>query len=695
MHQGFLFFKGGDMGKVQMLLRVLLFVLMSIPVAASCQEKLPGPEEIDLEKIVITPFRYSHSLGTVPASVTIISSQDIENSNAETIVDVLRASPGIVVRDYYGTGNKATVDLRGFGEFAASNTLVLIDGRRVNEIDLSGTAWTQIPLDTVERIEIIRGSGSVLYGDNAVGGTINIITKRGSGKPSVEVETQVGSYQMDSERVTVSGETERLSYMLRMGGYSTNGYRQNSYYRSEDFDSKFIFDIADTSKFTIAANYHDADFGMPGALRESQLKACTRRDTKFPDDDVGEKDWSIDVGMEHSITDDLDMQSHLSYRSRYVDNNLLSSQAVEGRKIDTFSFRPSLVYRKELFGGENKLVGGIDFYRSDSLIDAYSFSGLSYYQGSKTRRTAIDKETQGYYLQNELALNKALMLLAGYRFEKANYSFNSTPQEGPWTSDLFWNSAYVNQALKVNEEALNLGLNYSLNDASKVFFCYTKSFRLPSTDEYYSIWSSPPVNTGLMPQTAHNYEIGYAHNFEKALTQSITYFDMRLRNELYYDPSTYENKNYDKTIHRGIEYSISWNALRNLKLSGQYTFTDAFFKGGSYRGHRIPLVPRHKASLGAVVNPLSKLSLALMLNFTGEQYFINDQAHNYPAMNDYTTLDLKLTFKPAGNASWFIGVNNVFDAQYSEYGAISTVYNERGYYPSPGRNIAAGGKIKF
>ncbi|MDD5566315.1 MAG: TonB-dependent receptor, partial [Candidatus Omnitrophica bacterium] len=231
--------------------------------------------------------------------------------------------------------------------------------------------------------------------------------------------------------------------------------------------------------------------------------------------------------------------------------------------------------------------------------------------------------------------------------------------------------------------------------ASKLFFHYTKSFRLPATDEYYSIWSSPPVNTSLMPQTAYNYEIGYVHNFAKSLMQTITYFDMRLRNELYYDPATYENKNYDKTIHRGLEYSITWNALRGLAFSGQYTFTDAFFKGGSYRGNRIPLVPRHRASLGATLKPWEKVSLALMLNYTGEQYFINDQAHNYPTMNDYTTLDLRLTLKPRNNVSWFIGVNNIFDTQYSEYGAISTVYSERGYYPSPGRNIVTGGKVKF
>ena len=99
---------------------------------------------------------------------------------------------GVVVRDFYGTGKTASVDIRGFGETAPLNVLVLVDGRRVNEIDLSGTDWTQIPIDQIERIEIVRGAGSVLYGDNAVGGVINIITKKPDKPFSARVEGVVG-----------------------------------------------------------------------------------------------------------------------------------------------------------------------------------------------------------------------------------------------------------------------------------------------------------------------------------------------------------------------------------------------------------------------------------------------------------------------------------------------------------------------
>jgi hypothetical protein len=107
----------------------------------------------------------------------VITEAEIKKSNAKSIPDLLRTEEGILVRNLLGNGKNAQVDLRGYGESAPYNTLVLIDGRRVNSIDLSGVDWTQIPIDSIARIEIVRGTGSVMYGDNAVGGVINIITR--------------------------------------------------------------------------------------------------------------------------------------------------------------------------------------------------------------------------------------------------------------------------------------------------------------------------------------------------------------------------------------------------------------------------------------------------------------------------------------------------------------------------------------
>ncbi|NIP41090.1 MAG: TonB-dependent receptor plug domain-containing protein, partial [Candidatus Aenigmarchaeota archaeon] len=162
--------------------------------------------------------------------------------NAQTVVEVLKTQVGILVRDFLGNGKTASVDVRGFGETAPSNTLVLIDGRRANEITLAGVDWSQIPLDRVERIEIIRGMGSVLYGDSAVGGVINIITKKGKGRPSFEAETNYGSYRFNSQRGGVSGSQKGFSYSLSGSHQGTKGYRENNEFRANDFGGKFGYE---------------------------------------------------------------------------------------------------------------------------------------------------------------------------------------------------------------------------------------------------------------------------------------------------------------------------------------------------------------------------------------------------------------------------------------------------------------------
>ena len=134
------------------------------------------------QEVVVTPTRRDEPLARVPAPVTVITATEIARSTARDIPDVLRSHAGVSVTDITGNRRNYRVDLRGFGETASSNTLVLVDGRRVTLPDLSGTDWFQIPLDRVERIEVTKGSrGSVLYGDNATGGVINIITKDGKG----------------------------------------------------------------------------------------------------------------------------------------------------------------------------------------------------------------------------------------------------------------------------------------------------------------------------------------------------------------------------------------------------------------------------------------------------------------------------------------------------------------------------------
>ena len=130
------------------------------------------------DEVVVTATRFKESYIDKPVNVTVITAEDIRQSAAKTVPDLLSEQAGIAIHDFFGNNAATTtVDLRGFGITGAQNTLILVDGRRVTDIDLSGVQWSAVPLAAIERIEIVRGSGAVLYGDGATAGVINIITK--------------------------------------------------------------------------------------------------------------------------------------------------------------------------------------------------------------------------------------------------------------------------------------------------------------------------------------------------------------------------------------------------------------------------------------------------------------------------------------------------------------------------------------
>lgn len=643
-------------------------------------------QEIDLEKIVVTPYRYGEDISKAASSVTVISQRDIKSSNAQKTVDVLRSVSGLMVRDWYGNATKAAVDIRGFGEQANLNVLVLIDGRRVNEVDLSGVDWTQIPLDQVERIEIIRGgSGSVLYGDNAVSGVINIVTKKGLGKPQLELKTQVGSYDMNRQGIFISGSKEAFSYRITASRDATHGYRENSYYKADDFGIRLIYDIEPEFSLRFSSSFHKSDYGLPGPLSSSDLQTMGRRASKYGDDHAQDKDYYFDMGMDKEFGDFGDFDIGFSFRKKQVDTFWLSSyhspyDPTYKNTIDTFGLTPKYVLNKKIFGCDNKFVAGLDYYRSDYSSDNYNHSD------ALQNTTDIDKASVGYYLQNEYSILKDLTWVGGYRYESAKYNFDYHDNTG-FNSD-------VDKDLKPNKKAYNFGLVYTYQNDSNLFLNTAQSFRFPATDEYFSIWGSPPVNTNLKPQVARNYELGIRHRFSPNLKFDLTLFRMNLKNELYYNPATYANENYDKTRHQGFEFSFDSKIIKNIGLFSNYSYTKATFKDGTYDDKNIPMVPRHKGSLGINFLLPKNINLNILGNYVGERYFINDQANSLSRLNGYFVADTNISYAYK-DFTIMVVVNNIFDKKYSEYGVCNSTTGAKNYYPNPARNFSLKLEYKF
>jgi iron complex outermembrane receptor protein len=661
--------------------------LIVISVVVLSIAKIVQAEEINLEKIVVTPSRYAQEIEDSTSSVSVINSQDMGASNANTIPDALRWVPGIMVRDYYGNASKVSVDTRGFGEQGALDTLVMVDGRRVNEIDQSGVDWTQVPLDQVERIEVIRGgSGGVLYGDNAVSGVINIITKKGQGKPKFELEGEIGSYDQNKERLTFSGSTQDFSYMLSGGFQGTHGYRNNSYYNATDFNTKFDYDLFPNLSLRFSNGYNKTSYGIPGPLTDAQMQQFGRRYALYGEDHANNLDYYFDLGAGTKALPIGNFDLDISYRRKDVDTLFLTSIAYPGanpiykNNITTIGFTPKYTLDKDVFALKNKFITGADFYQSEFVSDNYSSSDVL------QNYAHINKSSVGLYLQDELNLLENLALTGGWRWEQARYTFN------------YHDFAGINSDIDTNivpdQQASSLGLAYSYKDDSSVFFNFNQNFRFPATDEYYSVWGVPPVNTNLKPQTSKNIEFGLRHSFNPDIKFDISFFRMNVENELYYNPLTYANENYDKTLHQGVEVAFNAKLFKRVKFFGNYAYTQAVFDGGVYDKKDVPMVPNNKGSLGFTFLFPKDININILGNFVGSRYFINDQVNQFSKLDGYITADANISYK-INDFSITAAINNMFNQMYSEYGVCNSVSGAKNYYPSPGRNFTMKAKYAF
>jgi len=643
--------------------------------------------EIALEKIVVVPYRYAGEITKAPASVTVINQEDIQDSNAQNVADVLRPVMGIVVRDWFNNAAKASVDIRGFGELGAMNVLVLIDGRRVNEIDLSGVYWTQIPLNQVEKIEVIRGgSGGVLYGDNAVSGVINIITKKGQAKPAIELETQIGSYDMNKQKVAASGLKEALSYLVIASREATHGYRKNSYYKSKDFATKIMYDITPSASLRFSNSFHDSGFGFPGALLTSDLELRSRRDTKFPRDHADDKDYYFVLGATGKFQEWGELSFDASFRRKEVFSNFIDANAgwnpFYKSRIDTLGFLPRYVLERDVFGLKSKVITGIDFYRSDYTMD--NFDILDELQSAND----INKISTGYYFQEEIFLLDNLIFTGGYRHEFAKYELDYHDNAG-FSPD-------VDTDLKPDREAYNTGLVYKYKPDSGLFFNINRSFRFPAVDEYFT-WGA--LNPDLKPQVSQNYEAGIRHRVNPDTGFAFSLFRMNIQNELYYNPlggpwGLGANENYDKTRHEGLEFSFDSSVFKNIAFFANYAYTKSFFDGGIYDNKTVPMVPRHKASFGVKLILCEDLTLNIRTDYVGQRYFINDQANVFSRLNGYVTVDTNFSYQYKALKAT-LSVNNIFNEMYSDYGVYSVTAGEKGYYPACGRNFNIKLEYKF
>lgn len=639
-------------------------------------------KNVDLGYIVIGPYG-NHgraSIFDLPFGSYVFTEKDIKSSGAGDILGFLKTRALANVSDLTGSGVKANVDLMGFGDNANSNILLVVDGIRMNDIDMSGIDWSQIPLDNVKRIEVLKGTGAVLYGDNTAGGVISIITKQPAGKKTLKssVSVQGGSYGLDKEKLSFAYSLGSLSLYGYTEHHSLNGYRNNSHYRSKYYNLRGSTDLGKLNvKFGLSS--HDYVYGLPGALYESDLSSYTRRDSKYPNDNAHMLDNTASLEIKGDIFSSLQGSLKMFYRNKNGLDNWLSYtpyNSTTDKNIKNFLIRPQVDFLGRFLGSRHNVIAGAEFYWADftSFTDDLSIF-------NSDSNTAIDRKYQAFFLQDQWELNSRLSLRLGARMEKDKFTFDYSKGATKVDDDLhFW------------EEAYEAGINYKFEDDADLYVNFSRGFRVPKTDEYFVSFPAAHVNQDLHTQVSREISWGAKTRLSKRLSGQMDFFLMDISHEIYYDPLTWNNSNYDKTQRSGAGLSLNCQVSKDLAFSAGYRYTHAEFKKGSYNGKTVPGVPKYMLNLSIKYNFLKYFSLYLNSSYKGKSYLINDLSNSYAKAESFWVTNLKLGFKK-NNWQVFFGVNNLFNEDYAEYRIVGT--GGRALYPSPERNYFAGVDVSF
>ncbi|MFH1077111.1 MAG: TonB-dependent receptor [Pseudomonadota bacterium] len=663
--------------------RLLLFtgimMLAMLKAAYAEEDKHINAKTIELEPVTVTASRTTRKVSETPASVSIITAQEIEQANATSIPDLLKNIEGVYTYDSSGVGSVGVVNMRGFYGGMTSHQLVLLDGIPQNKGKDKLVDWDLIPLDNVEKIEIVRGPASVLYGDNAVSGVINIITKKPKDEPETRVSTSFGSFNTQENRASTLGSYKQLEYLLGGSYKTTEGFRQHCDYDRTHVAGKLDYTINDAQGLKLSIDYYEKERGaIPWALTEAQI-AQDRRQARPGTENDKSNETKNDVNIAHAwdVSDRVKTEAIFYCKNNDADS-FSTSRGVESTKEqvedeDAYGVLLKGSLSQEIIGLEHEFTAGVDLEKNN--FDYEEYNAPHRQKGALQSDYAVTREKIGPYLQDEIRLIDALRLIAGVRYDQADFDFDDRKT----TSN--------SKRKKISKLTPGCGLGYMYQKDSSVYANYAQSFKTPTIGQMFTYGSS--ANPDLKPEEATNYEIGLHHYFNESLKTDISLYRMELDNEIWYDYATRKYQNYGKTSHRGIETSLDFKIIKWLSGFANYTYSRAKNETGSYSGEYLTNIPIHKASSGLHFATEFGVSWDLAATYVGRSYIDSTNDNN---LSSYVTADTRVSYEyKAMKVFW--AIDNLFDKDYNSYGYVSgaTKY----FNPATGRTFTSGVEVKF
>lgn len=653
------------------------------------QQTTEEEKTVVLEDIIVTGSRRETLLKNCPQSVTVITSEDIEKSATTSFEELIKRTPGVDFRGSYYAGYhpRNPIAMRGVGP-GMGRVLILLDG--IPQIDSAqGSAReNMIPLENIERIEIIRGPSSALYGSKAMGGVINIITKRPTKPSETSIRASYGDLNTHKVQFLQMGKSGAFGYSISANKFSTDGYIpqeiQQDYMFKRDkeediLNGKIIWDISEKSSLTFGAKYLREEYG--GGVRYNRNTRYTRGawlDYKKEDPDTFDLRVQVyyDDGVYHG-EDSTDAVNFLSLEAErtadYIESGGIISSSVP-------------------IADWNILTAGIESRFEKFLADRRWVSS--------TRRTDTGGRILYFsaFFQDEMYLLKnKLIATFGVRYDQAKGYTGRVSDTDPPPPNTPFSEDYPSKT----KDAFcpKLGLVYHLTDQTSFRASIGKAFRFPViTDLYHTTvhpWYRYVGNPDLDPEELVSYDVGVTHWFlPKKLVAKCTVYQSRAKDYIETvvkslgPPMDITRDNISKVNIWGIETELQYNIGEHWACSVDYTYNrseiDEYYTNPNLEGEDLAYSPRHKYGVSLSYDNPELVNVNL-----GMRYFSRSYTPKRKELGKYYTCDLKLSKKLNKYAELSLTMENLFDRTYA------VEHSGKTYLQAPGQLVTLGVTVDF
>lgn len=633
-----------NMKRITLLLAIIISIITISTILANAEDK---KEEKETGQIVLAPVIVKASkIETKDTEATfaseVYSHEEIISSGAKTIYDFLGQSTSATVVPSYGNPFSQTIDLRGYGFSEGTRSVVItVDGRRLNTIDAGLPDLSIIPLDNIERIEITKGSGSVVYGDSAMAGAIHIYTRNTT---ATSISSTAGNFGIATKSLTTGFSIDKFRFSVVGDTYEQDGFSDKGPDNKRDNAERYTYKVklkylpTKNSEFFIEKETTDEESRFVNSLTKAQFEANPGLNSNFYTGKPANFNLALTRSDRFGLGGTLKLGNNYEATLIYGHENKFSS-IFNHLKYKTSTFDANLNFKK----GPIKLIAGVQTWTGSRKCDTCFTNGTA------------KKENRGIFLQGYYDLGETI-LSVGVRKEWVGSTFNSIDDDNDF-------------------ESFDIGLNKAFGNHLNVFTNFNYAFQTTNLDYLFTFGGA--FNGFIKPAKSKNLNFGlnYVTSKNKA---SLTFFGSKITNEIFANPvpvstdpfPVYINTNIDKSTKYGLELHNKYSFNKTLSASVTYGYTRAIIDKensnlnciDSCKGNDLPGVSAHNVKFGLHYVPIPNSKIILTQIYRSDAFAFDDFSNNFSQKQKaYYTTDISLHYSYKNNAGSRLWGNRAFN----------------------------------